>query len=220
MASEYLLKKYADVKPDEERVLTPEEKRRNWWFYHKWHVVIGAVLVLCLCNILWHALGIGEVEPDFTIAYVGSQRLSEGAAEALTQGLEALAPDMNGDGKISVALVQYYSPDTGDSDALYYAQAAQVQLVADITDCRSFFFLMDDPEKFQQATGALCRFDGAMDETGKAEGKYVLWGDCPALMEIDSSLSELAFGRRGFWGERRAANAEACAELWQMLIAK
>lgn len=220
MASQYLLNKYKDVKPDEVRTLTKEEQRRNWWDYHKWHVVIGAVLVLCVCNILWHALGIGEVKPDFTIAYVGSQRLTEEAAERLTEGLEALSPDMNGDGKVSVALVQYCSLDTGDSDALYYAQAAQVQLVADITECRSYFFLMEDPEKFQQSTGALCSLDGSMDETGKAEGKYLLWGDCPALTAIDSSLSELAFGRRGFWDDRSVPNPDACAQLWSTLIAK
>lgn len=220
MASQYLLNKYKDVQPEEERVFTKEELRRNWWEYHKWHVVIGAVLVLCLGNILWHMLGIGEVEPDFTIAYVGSQRLSEEAVEKLAKGLEALTPDMNGDGKVTVKVAQYYTPNSEESDAIYYAQAAQIQLIADITDCKSYFFLMDDPEKFQQSTAALCNLDGSMDETGKAEGKYCLWGDCPALMAIDSSYSQLAFARRGFWDNRRVANPEECAQLWQVLTAK
>lgn len=54
MASEYLLKKAKEeVKTQEVRVLTKAERRRNWWNYHKWHVVIGVLLVLCLGDILW-----------------------------------------------------------------------------------------------------------------------------------------------------------------------
>ena len=59
MASEYLKWKYRDVKPDEPIVYTKEEKRRNWWDYHKWHVVIAVVLVLIAADIIWDALGIG-----------------------------------------------------------------------------------------------------------------------------------------------------------------
>ena len=69
MASEYLLKKYKDVKPDEERELTPKEKRQNWWYYHKWHVVIGFILLLICLDLGKSALHIGEVKPDLQIAY-------------------------------------------------------------------------------------------------------------------------------------------------------
>lgn len=72
MASEYLLKKYKDVKPDEVRELSKGEKRRNWWHYHRWHVVIAVLLIVSIGNILWNALGIGKIMPDYSIAYVGS----------------------------------------------------------------------------------------------------------------------------------------------------
>ena len=53
MASEYLLKKAKEeAKPEEIHTMTKSEKRRNWWDYHKWHVVIAAVLALCLV-IIW-----------------------------------------------------------------------------------------------------------------------------------------------------------------------
>ena len=45
MASEYLKWKYRDVQRREEFVMTPEERRKNWWHYHKWHVVIGVLLI-------------------------------------------------------------------------------------------------------------------------------------------------------------------------------
>lgn len=224
MASEYLLWKYRDVQPEVKRELTPEEKRRNWWDYHKWHVVIGVVLALCLCNILWNAFGFGKVKSDFSIAYVGSAPLTEETAEAIRSGLESVSPDMNGDGRVVVELLQYTSVETGDSDSLYYAQAAQVQLVSDITDCRSYFFLMENPAAFQNATLALRNLDGTLPADGDLtpDGKYLLWQDCPALAEIplgeaEDLVSSLAFGRRGFWNEKTTANAEACDALWNTL---
>ena len=57
MASEYLKKKYKDVKPDVKRELTPAEKRKNWWHYHKWHVAAAVVLTLIaeemVCGLFW-----------------------------------------------------------------------------------------------------------------------------------------------------------------------
>lgn len=224
MASEYLLKKYQDVKPDEVRELTKEEKRRNWWHYHKWHVVIAAVLALCAGNILWNILGIGEIKPDYSIAYVGTTPLSEETAEALRSGFAELSPDLNGDGNVAVELQQYVSVNTGDSDTLYYAQAARVQLVADITDCKSYFFLLEDPAGFQEATSALCNLDGSLPADGDLtpEGKYVIWGDCPRLTQIElgaaqETVSRLSFARRGFWTEKTVPNAAECAALWESL---
>ncbi len=222
MASEYLLKKAREeVKKEESRVLTPEEKRRNWWHYNKWFVMTGAVLVLILAELLVNALGIGQVKPDYAVAYVGSRPLSEETAAALTAELTALSPDMNGDGRVTVSLQQYTSVDTGDSDTLYFAQAAQVRLVADITDCVSYFFLLEDPAFFQEATSTLCNLDGSLPAEGdlSPEGKYFLWGDCPALaqMELSADLSHLAFARRGFWTDKTVPNAAECGELWNIL---
>lgn len=224
MASEYLLKKYQDVKPDQVRELTKEEKRRNWWHYHKWHVVIAAVLAVCVGNILWNALGIGETKPDYSIAYVGSVPLSEETAAALCDGLAAISPDLNGDGKVTVELQQYVSVNTGDSDSLYYAQAARVQLVADITDCKSYFFLLEDPAGFQEATSALRNLDGSLPADGDLtpDGKYVIWGDCPRLTQIElgtaqETVSRLSFARRGFWTEKTVPNAAECDALWERL---
>lgn len=225
MASEYLLKKAREeAKPNDVHVLTRKEKRRNWWHYHKWHVVIAAVLALCAGNFLWNILGIGKTKPDYSIAYVGSTPLSEETAAALRSGFETMSPDLNGDGKVTVELQQYVSVNTGDSDTLYFAQAAQVQLVADITDCKSYFFLLEDPAGFQEATSALRNLDGSLPDDGDLtpEGKYVLWGDCPVLAGIElgteqETVSRLAFARRGFWTEKTVPNAAGCDALWERL---
>lgn len=132
---------------------------------------------------------------------------------------------MNGDGEVTVELQQYVSVNTGDSDSLYYAHAAQTQLVADITECESYFFLLEDPAGFQRATHALCNLDGSLPQDGDEtpDGKYVIWSECPvfarmALGTEEEAVSQLAFARRGFWTDKTVANAAQCAALWEVLM--
>lgn len=235
MASEYLKWKYRDVKPDVPRELTPAEKRANWWHYHKWHLAVGAAAVLALGSILWSALGIGKVVPDFQIAYVGSYALPEDTVTALEGALAELGIDANGDGNVVVKLNQYAgSAQEGDSDAAMYATAAATTLMADLTDSDSYFFLLEDPETFQQNYQVLRRLDGSLpDELDTDyENCYVRWTDCPALASLELGeyhenalgqelsgdnqelLSGLYVARRGFWTDRTAKNPGACDALW------
>lgn len=112
MASEYLKKKYRDVKPDPPLVLTKAQKRKNWWHYHKWHIAVAAVLLLSLGSIAWNVLS--RVEPDYRIAYVGTNALPDDTAAALEAGFAALGEDLNGDGRVAVHLEQYASNTEAD----------------------------------------------------------------------------------------------------------
>lgn len=221
MASEYLLKKAREeYVPEEVRELTPAEKRRNWWHYYKWYVVAGIVLVLCIANIVGSALGIGKIRPDVSIAYVGTHTLSEETVQTLTDGIAALCTDFNGDGRILVDFHQYVNPDVGDADNLLYAEAAQLKLIGDITECRSYFFLMEDPDAFQRLTTCLRNLDGSLhDEDTTAEGKVLPLGACPVFagMNLGEQIESLSFGRRGFWTEKTSPNAEDCDALWAAL---
>lgn len=233
MASEYLKWKYKDVKPRGKTELTPAEKRKNWWHYHKWHVVVGAMLILGGASILWDALGIGRVKPDYQFAYVGTYTLPEDTISALEKGLAAFGADQNGDGTVNVSIRQYplYSVDAET------VMAVQIQLMADLTQYESCFFLLEDPERFQRDYHALCRLDGSLPEEGdgSAEGTYLLWEQCPALAGMDLGnysddlpgetvtgdsgelISGLALARRGSWGEKSAPYPEGCQALWVAL---
>lgn len=222
MASEYLLKKAREsYVPEEVRELTPAEKRKNWWHYYKWYVAAGVVLAACLVNILGNAFGIWDVQADVSIAYVGRNRLSSETASALTDGIAALCTDLNGDGKILVELQEYISPVVGDADDALYAEAAAVQLIGDITSCKSYFFLMDDPGRVQQLTSVLRNLDGSLpeDRDTTPDGKYLPVTACPVLAGItqDEGFQKLSFARRGFWDERTVPNAEGCDALWEVL---
>ena len=240
MASEYLKWKYRDVKPDEPPpALTGKEKLANWFHYHKWWVVLWVFLLFSAGGILWNALGIGRVRPDYVFAYVGHAALPGECIAALERELAALGQDINGDGQVVVELRQYVSNANQESaeDALMYGYASDVTLIADITNGDSYFFLMEEPASFQRAYQALAGPDGAMPEDSdySIDGRAFQWSDCPVLAGLELGgyeeelldqsvtgdnqelLAGLYFGRRGFYDEKQAAKQDANEALWEIL---
>ena len=246
MAGEYFRWKYRDVKPEEKRELTKAEKRKNWWDYHKWHLVFGIVAVLCLGSMVWSFLRIGQVRPDYQIAYVGAAALPDDTVAALEAALSKLGEDLNGDGKVVVTLHQYVTyadvlqQEGGiSSNEIMQAQASMVSLIADIDARDSFFFLLDDPDGFQQSYAVLSCLDGTLpeEERTSADGTYLSWAECPVLsglelgsytqnilgVEITGNnqelLSHLYIARRGFRANEGCDHLEGCEALWAKLRA-
>lgn len=232
MASEYLKWKYRDVKPREKVELTPAEQRKNWWHYHKWHVGLGVVLAGIAVSWVCSALGVGQVRPDYQAAYVGTHTLPEDTAAAIEAAFASLGEDLNGDGKVAVHLNQYASASGTDPSM---AAAAEVKLMADIMDCESYFFLLEDPEQFQASFHSLRRLDGSLPEENDDSATCLAWDQCPALAGMDLGdysyqvlgetvtgsseelVSGLSLARRGFWTEDTCAYPEGCDALWSKL---
>ena len=163
MASEYLKWKYRDVKPDPPATQTAREKRSNWWYYHKWHVVLGAGLLAVALYLTARGVGLGQVEADYQVAYVGASALPEETAAALETALASLGTDCTGDGQVLVRLNQYVMGD-GSGEGALYAYAGSTRLMADLEACDSYFFLLEDPAAFQKTYQVLCRLDGSLPE--------------------------------------------------------
>ena len=228
MSSKYYEWLARNEKPAPERELTPAEKRRNWWHYYKWHVLVAAILLGIVCDIGWNLLS--SKAPDCQVAYVGANLLPEDTVAALEASLSGLCGDLNGDGKEQVQLVQYVT--SGDS-----AYSSGVLLTSDILECESYLFLLEDPAWFQESFHSLRRLDGSLpeQEDRKAEGTWVLWEQCPVLANLDlgnysyrvldqtisGSSQELVRGlsvaRRGFWTEKTVLNPEGCDAFWETL---
>lgn len=224
------------------RNLSRAEKRRNWWHYHKWHVVCGIILSGIACNLIGKALGLWEKSPDFQIAYVGSRALPEDTVSALEEAFASLEDsscldfDFNKDGKVTIQVNQYASDHSyADTEAVYYAMVSEVTLMSDITNCESYFFLMENPDTFQRQQQVLANPDGSRPDHAdySADGKVILWSDCPALSEITALveakapgsreiLSGLYLGRRCFSDNNnaRTKHAEQCSELWDWIIGR
>lgn len=236
MASEYLKWKYRDVQPDEPVEYTPQQKRKNWWHYHKWHVLIGAVLLLIVLDVGRSALHIGETLPDMQMAYVGSAPLPDETITALEAALSERIADANGDGTPYVQINQYIlAPGEGDNAS--YTAASAARLMGDMESCDSVLFLLEDPESFQKNYQILSRLDGSLPTGYEAsfEDCYLRWSDCPMLTALDLGeysavlldekvsgdsqelLSSLYIARRGFWSDKTVKYPEACLDLWNTL---
>lgn len=243
MASEYLKQKYKDVKPDEKIELTAEQKRQNWWDYHKFWVLLGAVALIgfawLIRDIFFHT------EPDYQVGYVSRTALPEEVLKNLQARLEELGEDVNGDGRVTVELFTYVlgfdAVSMIDVDA---ASAGITRLTVDLSAGRVYVLLLDDPEGFQGRMGALSYLDGSappLDDPayGAADWRSMVyaWDDCPVLSGVDlgtytrfldlseqkidgqEAMTGLYVGRRAALNEEQKASFAADEALWRALTA-
>ena len=224
MASEYLKRKYQNIKPNEPSPpLTGKKWWANWFHYHKWWIVVWVVVLSVVGSMIWNALGIGRVKPDYTFAYIGGSELPEETAAALETELAVLGEDVNGDGRVMVELRQYAMNRSGDIEtALYYNYASDVALVADITAAESYFFIVEDPVGVQSAYQIFAEADGTPPEENDpdVDDKVFRWRDCPILsgLGIDQEpLKGLYIGRRCFYDEKQGEGQEANDAFWGVI---
>ncbi len=224
MASEYLKRKYQDVKPNEPPPpLTRKERLANWFYYNKLWIVVWAVILSVVGSMLWNVLGIGQIRPDYIFAYIGSDELPEACAGDLERALADLGEDVNGDGRVAVELRQYATDRSGDAEtAMYYNYASDVVLAADITEAESYFFIVEDPADVQLAYQLFARADGTApaDDDFSVDDKVFPWSGCPILagLGVDQEpLSGLYIGRRCFYSEKQAQGQEANDALWRTI---
>lgn len=220
MASEYLKWKYRDVKPDQPAERTAKQKAANWWHYHKWWLLAGAVLAIALVDIAVNALGIGKVEPDYQLAYVASAPLSDETLAALEKAFSALGEDLNGDGRAVFEIHPYVDMAASEErDQAGYAYAAGVKLMADLEACESYFFICDDPETLHANYDILARPDGEIAGTDEVIDSHA-WESLPVLAGLDVDQAKMAglyFARRGFWQDRVCRHKDGCDALWSAL---
>ncbi len=222
----------------EKREYTRQEKFSNWFYYNKWYLAVGAIVLYVVGTMVWNVLGIGQVKPDYCVAYVGSHRLPEDCVSALETALASLGEDVNGDGQVAVQLTQHITTgQTGDMDvdSAVYGYAAEVTVLADITQGESYFFLVEDPDKFQAAFQILANLDGSIPPETDFSGmdKVFPWAGCPTLADLELGtytdtyldqtesgncqelLQNLYLGRRFFWNSEEDQSHNE--HFWQRL---
>lgn len=211
MASEYLKKKYENIKPDEPVVLTKKEKRQNWWYYHKWHVVACAAAVFVVCLFLKDILC--RTEPDYRISYVCSRIMQEGTVQQLQELLESLGEDRDGDGEV---LVQVDSYVTNPEDPMGYA--LQIKLTAELQAGEGEIFLLENPAEFQSEYGLLLLPDGTMPDSEEitSDCEYYAWENCPAVNRLELGMP-LYLARRGYGTPEETEEHADYVSLWQAL---
>ena len=149
-------------KKAEQAEKTPRGKWGNFWFYHKWHVLIGAAVVLVAAWIIVST--VQTVRPDYTVGLLSQTPYPDTVLDSLAQGLEKYGKDLNGDGKVVVQVAQYTLPAPAASGAgiiasgsgsaaqlnLQQIQVDQTKFVTDISSGTSMIFICDDKSFLQQ----------------------------------------------------------------------
>lgn len=133
-----------------------EQKKRsraNWWYYHWGIVAVAAVVVLGVVYVA-HGL-LTTVDPDYTIAVVTAEALPDEAVQNLQTALEQDANDANGDGVVLVQVNNYtWSANAALTD-MNGQMAGATQMNTDLVNGESKIWILEDPDGFEQAYGAL-----------------------------------------------------------------
>lgn len=182
--------------------LTPKQRRDNWWRYHWLYVLCAVLAVTALAGVIWERST--REHYDCSIALVTRYAALPSEIASLQAALEAVCPDVNGDGEVHVAInaIQIdYTSATLDAASLQVMTTNVDKLNSDFYTRQSGIFLLDDPENFQANHGALTYLDGAFPAEGAVdwENMTVPWRDWPgseAVELVNGQADCLWFARR------------------------
>lgn len=143
---------------------TPKGKWQNFWFYHKWHVVIAVFVLLIAAYSIVSA--VNTVKPDYEVGMLVAKMYPDSVTEALGNEMEKYGKDRNGDGKVTVQVDQYYIPLDGGGSASGPASSSaggiasgvdpqivianQTKFIGDINTGSCILFLTDDASFLSQ----------------------------------------------------------------------
>lgn len=129
------------IHQNEIKLVTGKDKRKNWWYYHKVHLLV-AVLVIALASSFVYSIAT-NVDPDYTIALLTSYSMPETGMDQLEAHITKYADDRNGDGQVNVRVVNYVYSNDDDVD---YSQkeAAIVRFMADASSNEVMIYLHDE----------------------------------------------------------------------------
>ena len=167
------------------------KKVDNFWYYYKFHVLIGAFL--------------SKVDYDYDIAFVTDYMIADEDSQALQSYFEANAEDLNGDGEVHVQIQNYVlPPDDAQGYDPQMLAAGQTKMTVDLQEGTSmiFFISQQNFEKFKDA-GV---FPEKLEDFAKVE-------DCAAYAEMGepASVKDLYVAMRSLEGTKMEKNEEKTA---------
>ena len=183
-----------------------EENRKkldNFWYYYKYHVLIGA-FVLCMLIVFVKDM-LEKVDYDYEIGFVTDYIMTEEEISALQQVFEQDAEDLNGDGEIHVAVYNYTWPDENQEGYdMQLFMAGQTRFTVDMQEGTSMIFFISpvNYEKYKD-----------MEVLPMEEDDYVKLSDCAGYKEAGSpeTLKNLMGAMRRLDGTKMESDPEIIA---------
>lgn len=115
-----------------------EERRKkleNFWYYYKWHVIIGIVALFLIGYSVYDA--VTKIEPDITVDCIMDTGMNYEITDKLTLDLKnnGGVNDNNGDGRIEVHMGHYQTGKDPSSATSQGSMTEVVQLRMAVGDC-------------------------------------------------------------------------------------
>ena len=165
-----------------EKPLTAQEQKKrsraNWWYYN-WGIVAVAAMVVVGVAYVAHGL-LTTVDPDYTVAVVTAEALPGEAVQNLQTALADYAEDVNGDGAVLVQVNNYTWSANASLTDMNGQMAGATQMNTDLSSGESKLWILEDPNGFEQAYGALSEKLGADWQT-----KLIPWSSQTALSGLE-----------------------------------
>ena len=147
-------------------------------------------------------------EPDYRVSWVGVSHLSEEEELAVRTALERLGKDENGDGQVLVNVSQFIIDfDMDTSDPGFEDNYGNVtKLVAELQTAQCYLFLLDRPDRFQYATGALQYLDGTAAASEEGSGyECENWEQMCVPFQTEGSTRTAYLARRVIFQDKKSS---------------
>ncbi|MBR2529219.1 MAG: hypothetical protein IKE58_12215 [Blautia sp.] len=171
------------------------------WLSYNGKYVAYLTLGLLLILLLRFNHRSGQRQYDYKISWVGKSFLDTTEQESLRQAVLSMGRDIDGDGQITLDIVQYEvdfakAQTSVDADVLKGAYEQMTRLLTRLQERDCYLFLTDDASSLQFTTGILRYLDGRV--AGEEDNyEYANWEQ----MALPLSLEGL---REGCWLARRS----------------
>ena len=213
---------------------TATEKRQNWWFYHKVHVIVALIAAAFIACFVWSI--VTKENPDYTIALMTEYMVPGDLQSDIEDHLELYGEDLNGDGKVVVALQYFrFSTNTKTDYEAAELQSSFVKFAADASAADSMLFLYDDASYVYLDQNDMEGFFAPVDGL---EEPYCYWKDMPGLNTLklthyteegatlenvlkvlgDLKVSVRSVEGSAFEKEEKLEYRERCIELFDRLL--
>ena len=175
------------------KLVTGKDKRKNWWYYHKVHLLVGIIVVGLVGSFIYSM--VTKVNPDYTIGLLTSYSMPSNGLDQLEKCITPYADDRNGDGQVVVTVVNYVYSDDADADATQQ-QAAVVRFLADASSNTCMIYLHDQEASmlFPEAISAVCSSITTARPCRRmptiVENAMLSWDEIPALAKFVPQTEE------------------------------
>lgn len=121
---------------------TKKDKAKNWWYYNKRILLFAAIVAAIVISLIYSV--VSKVEPDYNVGMITSFSLPSEVVEELENYLVPFCEDLNGDGRVKVAVNNYVFGDNSSGQDYQMVQASYTRFAGDASLGSCMIYIHDE----------------------------------------------------------------------------